>query len=362
MASIQTKTLKNGALSYYVVTREQGKPRWIKIPSEFTGKRGRERFLAQFTAGVAKPSGRATLATLTLLWLDTQQVRPSTLRHRTRCAKRLLADWGDRPIGQITPQEVRAYAHGLNQQYSNSHTKHILSVLRSVLSQAVEDGLLDRSPAAIRLRFKTEARREKALNVEEVQALLQASEEPWGALWATCIWTGMRIGEALAMTWDNIDWENGRYNITHTVDAEDRSYTEGGKTPKSTSPVPLSPYIIHVLRQQQEYVEQLRRRRDPWPQPALVHPNRDGTARHHTTAWRAFKACLRAAELDPDYTVHDLRHTCASLLIQQDPRNVKAISEQLRHSSIKITLDTYSHLFPDTVDELAGQIDVAMGV
>ena len=81
-----------------------------------------------------------------------------------------------------------------------------------------------------------------------------------------------------------------------------------------------------------------------------------GPLRHHDSYRRHFKPAVRRAGLPERLRFHDLRHTCASLLIGQGA-SVKAVQEQLGHRSAVVTLDVYGHLFPDELDRLAEPLE-----
>ncbi len=83
-----------------------------------------------------------------------------------------------------------------------------------------------------------------------------------------------------------------------------------------------------------------------------------GLLRNSNFRQRVWQPAVRALGLPSDLRIHDLRHTCAALLIAQGA-HPKAIQAQLGHSSIQVTLDLYGHLFPDDMDRLASQLDAA---
>jgi integrase len=83
-----------------------------------------------------------------------------------------------------------------------------------------------------------------------------------------------------------------------------------------------------------------------------------GPLRQSAVSQRIFRPAVRAAGLDPRLRFHDLRHTCASLLIAHGA-SVKAVQAQLGHASATVTLDRYGHLFPDELDHLADRLDRA---
>ncbi|HET59319.1 MAG TPA: site-specific integrase [Chloroflexi bacterium] len=92
-----------------------------------------------------------------------------------------------------------------------------------------------------------------------------------------------------------------------------------------------------------------------WEDHDLVFPNTLGKPSERGNFYRAFKEMLKAANL-PDIRVHDLRHTCATLMLQEGT-HPKIVQSRLGHSQISLTMDTYSHVMPDMQNEIATKLD-----
>ena len=110
----------------------------------------------------------------------------------------------------------------------------------------------------------------------------------------------------------------------------------------------------HRTRQKKER----RRAGDAWQESGLVFTSTIGTALDDRNVRRAFKELLTEAKL-PAMRIHDLRHTCATLLLAQGV-NPRVVMEQLGHSQINLTLDTYSHVLPSVQKEAAQQMDAVL--
>ena len=96
-----------------------------------------------------------------------------------------------------------------------------------------------------------------------------------------------------------------------------------------------------------------------WSDHGLVFPSIIGTPISGGNLNRSFKATLRRARL-PEIRFHDLRHTCATLLLRQGV-NPKYVQDLLGHADISLTLNTYSHVLPDMGDAAATAMDAALG-
>src|SRR5919202_1847955 len=97
-----------------------------------------------------------------------------------------------------------------------------------------------------------------------------------------------------------------------------------------------------------------------WREQGLVFPSAVGTPLSGGNLNRAFKATLQRAGLPKSIRFHDLRHTCATLLLRQGV-NPKFVQELLGHADISLTLNVYSHVLPDMGDAAAGAMDDALG-
>jgi integrase len=97
-----------------------------------------------------------------------------------------------------------------------------------------------------------------------------------------------------------------------------------------------------------------------WQEQGLVFPSAVGTPLSGGNLNRAFKATLQRAGLPKSTRFHDLRHTCATLLLKQGV-NPKFVQELLGHGDVSLTLNVYSHVLPDMGDVAAGAMDAALG-
>ena len=157
--------------------------------------------------------------------------------------------------------------------------------------------------------------------------------------------TGMRQGEILGLKWQDVDWEAGQIHVKRTF-TSNRFYNPKSKTSKRK--IDLAPQLIAQLKKWQLAC--------PPTQKDLMFPGKDGKKPLDPSPMvkRHFIPCLKAAKL-PRIRFHDLRHTYASLLIDQG-ENPKYIQNQMGHSSINITFDTYGHLMKDTNQEAASKL------
>ena len=295
-------------------------------------------------------------------WLTTSvevRCKPSTVEeYGVVYQMHLKPVFGAKALRDITRGDVRQFLAGkLEQGLSRARVQGLLAVLRSLLSTAAEDGHVPANPAARMGRlFNKQQRKEiRPLTKEELALFLRTAREydpahyPFFLLLAR---TGMRLGEALALKWEDIDF--------HGCFIEVRRSRRRGRlsTPKSNKGrrVDTSRQLretLHVLletRKEEAW-------RKGWEQvPEWVFCDEKGTMLNETTIrCSVFHSLLHRAGLRR-IRLHDLRHTYASLLIQQG-ESLVYIKEQLGHHSIKITVDTYGHLVPGGNRQAVDRLD-----
>jgi integrase len=157
----------------------------------------------------------------------------------------------------------------------------------------------------------------------------------------------MRQGELLALKWKDVDLENARLSVRRTITKSGGRLLLGEpKTKNSRRTIHLTDASVRALREHlARQVAQIERVGDLYRDEGLVFASEVGTLMNPTNLRkRSFAALLKRADLQP-IRFHDLRHTCATLLLT---RNVhpKYVQELLGHANIAITLDTYSHVMP----------------
>lgn len=177
------------------------------------------------------------------------------------------------------------------------------------------------------------------------------------ALWTVLLTTGLRPGEALALRWMDIELEEGRLEVRRTLVTKNGqpSHFDSPKTAKSRRQVDLPPLTVEALR---DHKAREGTRRDGTinlsrvQAEALVFATRDGKPLAQRNLVRSFKSLLAAAKLPQTIRMYDLRHSAATLL-GKATGNPLLVSRALGHSTTKLTLDVYSHVFPEDKREAA---------
>ncbi len=187
------------------------------------------------------------------------------------------------------------------------------------------------------------------MSPEETRRLLEtASGDKLEALYVLAIATGLRQGELLALKWEDVDLERGMLRVRRTLTRTGGKVSIGEpKTKKSRRGVNLTAAAVKALQSHlSRQLEAMERMGSLYRPGGLVFANEvGGIINPSNLRNRTFARLLKLAGLSPDTRFHDLRHTCATLLLSRNV-NPKIVSEMLGHSSIAITLDTYSHVLP----------------
>ncbi len=217
-----------------------------------------------------------------------------------------------------------------------------------MLKCAVLWGYLNRNPADPVKPPTLPHREMDFLTPAEVRLLLPHSDDWYRPLLATAILTGVRQGELLAIQWGDIDWVSRTLRIQRSVW---NGQFQAPKTARSVRNVGMPRTLADALM--------LHKTRAPANEHDLVFTTPEGQPIDPANLRnRVFEPALRAAGLR-HIRFHDLRHTYASLLINQG-ENIKFVQTQLGHASIQMTVDKYGHLLPDAHVQASDRLDATV--
>ena len=309
-----------------------------------------------------------TVAAFMEQWL-TDYAKPSTAprtfeRYAEIVAHHIAPVLGMLPLSQMRPAHIVA-AERLWQEagLSASTVLKFHRLIREALHHAVQWQLLSVNPADAVTPPRVDRREMRALSPEQASALLaQARGTEFEAPISTALYSGLRLGELRGLRWRDIDLDGGRLSVQQTL----QKVPGGGvvsrqpKTHRSRRSVALPAVLVTVLREHRRaQVEARLLAGDAWEDADLVFVDVLGRPLGETRLRWAFWRLLREAGL-PRVRLHDLRHTMATLMLAAG-EHPKVVSERLGHSTVAITLDTYSHVLPGLQAAAAERLATTLG-
>ena len=204
----------------------------------------------------------------------------------------------------------------------------------------------------------------RPLTQDQARAFLKAARgDRFEALYVLAVHCGLREGELLGLKWDDLDLDAGTLAVRRTLsETKERGHVfEPPKNGKGRN-IKLTVGATKALkRHRKAQLEERMRLAGLWEDHDLVFPNRVGKTKNaKALTARSFKPILERAGLPRSVRLHDLRHTCATVLLKLG-QHPKFVQELLGHANIGITLDTYSHVLPGMGDGLADAMDDALG-
>jgi integrase len=260
-------------------------------------------------------------------------------------------------LGHLTHVHVAELYRGMEADGATADAqKKAGTVLRQVLKHAVSLGLIHGNPA-LKVPLPRVTREEiHPLGPAEVAHFLAAAAgDRLFALFVLALDSGMRQGELFALEWADFDPARGEVTVSKALsEVRGQLRAKDTKTKKGRRRVPLAPVTVAELS-----AHRARMLREGHGSP-LVFCTTDGTQlRKSNVLRRHFAPALKRAGL-AGVRFHDLRHTCATLLLLNNV-NVKVVSERLGHASIVITLNTYSHVLPTMQQQAAAVMEGVLG-
>ncbi len=263
--------------------------------------------------------------------------RPATYeRYESILRRHVFPKLGNRAVDNISRGDLRRFFLALNKKGMPRST---LGLVRDVLSgpmgAAVDDELIAANPVTgVLKRLNLENSKQVEFEppdqagVERILTTARAHFPDYHPFFVTAFKTGMRLGELIALEWEDVDWDNRTIKIVRSFRRKNTAAgpTKTGKTRR----VDMSDQLVRELRNHQK----------KGTSKKLMFPYKGGYLPQNQ-ARRLFKRILTKADMPP-MRVHDIRHTFASTLLSAG-LPVTYVSRQLGHSSIKITFDVYGH-------------------
>jgi len=306
-----------------------------------------------------KPT-KLTVGEFLTQWLENYVLTNTSPRtaegYRVIIQRHLMPNLGSIPLAQLRPSHIQGYyakalsegRAGNNSKLSARTVRNIHKVLSEALGHGVKWQILVRNVALAIDPPRPNQSEMVTFTEEQARLFLEAVvKSRYRELFTVALYTGMRRSELLGLPWRDVDLYLAQLSVTQTL----HRLSSGGfifgkpKTAKSRRTIALPPTACILLRQLKE--RQIGKRLLlglKLQDDDLVFSKPDGKPLDPSTITHTFRKIIKSAGL-PSLRFHDLRHTHASLMLKQQV-HPKIVSERLGHSSIGITLDTYSHVMP----------------
>ena len=284
--------------------------------------------------------------------------------YEDRIRLHIIPEIGQIPLNKLTQNDLQQFYGRLKKNGRKSHTELYGEGLsdrmvrmchascRSALEKAVQDGLIRTNPASGCKLPPKKAREMQVLNRDELQRLLiQAREEGYYELFLLELATGLRLGELMALQWDDLSFKTGVLTINKQVyEVKGQLILNQPKTKASIRKLVLPRALLAVLKEYKKTVD------SRWMFPSPVKEDRPLTP---GMAERRLRLILHHAGCR-HIRFHDLRHTFATLALENG-MDVKTLSAMLGHVSAATTLDIYTHITDDMQRAAAANIDWGIG-
>ena len=289
--------------------------------------------------------------------------RPSTLdRYRIAIDSHIKPGLGRIRLDKLTPRDVQSFLASRAELVAPATVVKIHAVLRSALSDAERLDLVARNVAKSVRSPSLATPERRVLTVDEAKRFLAvAAENRLEGVFVVGLTLGLRRGEILGLRWPDVDLEN---RVLHVRQAVQRA---GGslrivepKTHRSRRVLPIPAITVPAFERQRarQAAERLAAGPD-WQDNGLVFASTLGTPMEPRNVNRRFEILRASADLDW-LRMHDLRHACATFLIGHGVDH-RTVMDVLGHSTIRLTLDTYTHVLDERMRAAAEAMDRAFG-
>jgi integrase len=318
-------------------------------------------------------------------WLLTRRLRPGTRAGHQRRITNYLVPWlGDIPLDALRNVHVQQMMDGIRRRSEGeplagdppderlrqsdagpAMRRKLLDLLRTIVKAAVDENIITRNPiATYRPNEEYSPPERQVWPADQVRAFLRAAEgDRLAVLFRVAVLHGLRRGELLGLRWEDVDLERGTLAVRKQIGWSGGEATFADpKTKKSRRTLRLDAGTVQALRRhRREQREEQIRAGAAWEGTAwgLVFAEEDGTPLRPYTPLFALKRLARKARV-PELTLHELRHTAATLILSEGVPP-KVASVRLGHATVALTLDLYGHVLPKDDQDAADAVGNILG-
>ena len=244
--------------------------------------------------------------------------------------------------------------------------RKIYVVLQSIFHRGVEQGFIRDTPCRNVILPKNRNKKKKpVLDEEQTRRFMKLIEEKKcdpdiKRIIKVLLYTGMRCGECLALSWNDINFEEMTISIEHNLaDVGGKHWLTTPKTESSIRTIGMSQTLADIFREQKKYQEQLiEALGDDFSHPEMVFTSANGNYRDRSSLGTSLKRFLKGTEFD-FLTLHSLRHCNATLLLNSGV-DLKVVSDHLGHCDIGVTANIYADVLKSTKAKVADLVSLKL--
>lgn len=286
----------------------------------------------------------------------------SAYNYRKDLSLHMLPMFGSKKIKDISVSDMTTFFTQLNM--APASTRKMKTITSSVFHFGIRQGYIKRNPCqgALYKKDTIHNHRMNFYNKFQCRQLMQLTSEysKLSVIVQFLLFTGMRCGECLALSWHDIDFNYNTIKISKTLTyADHKWFLTSPKTKNSYRTIKMSDYIKRLLlnhKEQQDKDKKIVGK--AWEHIEMVFTSATGNYYDRNLLNKQFKRFLEKHDM-PLITIHGLRHTNASLMIDSGI-GIKAVSSHLGHCNISITGDIYSHVFQEYEAKIADVVEQSL--
>jgi integrase len=312
-------------------------------------------------------------------WINAyaQSAKISSVRARSKEMKHFISIWGPLPLKKITKQMYQRRIIELSKKYSKNYLSGIHACGRMIFNHAVDLELIKLNPTENIQLPKYQAKVEEIENQDEEIKFLEKEElarflrctdsdglEMDSLIFTTLSYTGLRIGELLALKWTDFDEDKGTLRVTKTLYNPSNNIKEYELLPPKTSgsirTIRIDEKLVKMLKRHKiKQIETKLQKASMYIDNHFIFARNDGHPQLRKVVETRLKRLLRISGIEKNITPHSFRHTHTSLLIEAGV-GVKEIQQRLGHTDINTTMNIYAHMTANMEEKASHQFSRLM--
>ncbi|WP_442636625.1 tyrosine-type recombinase/integrase [Rossellomorea marisflavi] len=358
--------VKSGKTHYYYafeVKEKNGKRKTLKKRGFKTKKEARsaeaERRV-EWESGMSIDPSKMTFGQYITDWLaNKNDITPETrYTNEGHLRNHIIPELGNIKLQSLDVGHIESFISTLKKkEIAQSTIRKIFNLMQTCLKSAHRKQIISKNPTDLMDRGSKPKVNKPNIDYwtkEEVKTFFSKLKHRQKLLFVLAIYCGMRRGEILGLRWRDIDLENRRIHVRNSLRPQ-QGLTNNVKTASGYRSITFSEFVKSEIIRHKEMVEEEKKMKDDYRDQDLVICQRNGDHISVGNFTRMWKYVINNTEMRY-IRFHDLRHTCASLLLSAGV-HPKVVQELLGHSSIKVTMDKYSHLMPNMQAEAADTME-----